>query len=436
MTRYELFGIGIGPFNLSLAALADSIGDLRCRFAERRARFAWHPGLMIPGAMMQTSFLKDMVTPVLPTSRWSFLNYLVSQGRFFDFMAGRHCSASRAEFSDYMGWVAHGLNSTGFGDPVEAVSHDGRGFTIHARSGQSWRSRAVSVGVGLQPNIPDFAPAGPDCLHASRWLDLRPSLAGRRVAVIGGGQSGAEIVLDLLRRPDAPAAITWISRRSGYWTLQDGAFIDQFFTPDYVTAWRQQSETARAAVLAEQKYASDGITPATANAIYDALYQRRREGRQDVTLQPGREVCAIRRTGTSYRIEARVVGGNQPELCHADVVVLATGYRQVLPDCLEPLAGRLQRQADGGLALDAQYRVIWDGPRQTPLYAMNHGRHSHGIADPQISLAAWRSAVILNDLTGQRLFRTRAETGSPTMIDWPGQAEKCGVGLDKFATHA
>lgn len=434
MIRFDLSGVGIGPFNLSLAALADSLPKLRCRFAERRTQFAWHPGLMIAGAMMQTSFLKDMVTPVLPTSRWSFLNYLVAHGRFFDFMAARRASASRAEFADYMSWVAHGLASTEFGDPVETIRHDGRDFVLQAASGQRWLSRAVSVGVGLQPNIPDFAQPGPDCLHAAHWLDQRAPLAGRRVAVIGGGQSGAEIVLDLLGRDPAPAQIIWISRRSGYWTLQEGAFIDQFFTPEYVTAWRQQSAPARAAVLAEQKYASDGITPATADAIYDALYQRRRQGREDVLLRPGREVLAIRRSRNAQRIEARVTGNELPEHCEADLVVLATGYRQALPDCLQPLAGRLQKQPDGGLALDAHYRVLWDGPPETPLYAMNHGRNSHGIADPQISLAAWRSAVILNDLSGQKLFQIQPSGQVAPMVDWPGQTAPGAPERDIIAT--
>lgn len=420
MTKFDLFGVGVGPFNLSLAALADSLPGLRCRFAEGRAQFGWHPGLMVAGAMMQTSYLKDLVTPVLPTSRWSFLNYLVQHGRFFDFMAARRASASRAEFADYMGWAAHGLASTAFGDPVEAVEHDGQAFAITGASGRRWHSQAVSVGVGPQPAIPAFARPGPDCLHASGWLERTVPLAGRRVAVIGGGQSGAEIVLDLLNRDDAPAQINWISRRSGYWTLQDGAFIDQFFAPDYVAAWHHQSAQARRTVLAEQKYASDGITRATADAIYDALYERRRAGRHDVTLRPGREVFAIRKAQGAQLIEAHVAGAEHPERCEADLIVLATGYRQTLPACLEPLAGRLQLQSGDGLALEENYRVLWDGPRQTPLYAMNHGRHSHGISDPQISLAAWRSAVILNDLSGKNLFPTRPMDGAPPMVDWPG----------------
>ena len=48
----DLAGAGIGPFNLSLAAQLDSIPELSVRFFERRAAFAWHPGMMLPGAEM------------------------------------------------------------------------------------------------------------------------------------------------------------------------------------------------------------------------------------------------------------------------------------------------------------------------------------------------------------------------------------------------
>ncbi|MEY8827143.1 lysine N(6)-hydroxylase/L-ornithine N(5)-oxygenase family protein [Sedimentitalea sp. XS_ASV28] len=416
----DLFGVGLGPFNLSLAALADSVSGLSCSFAERRPRFAWHPGMMIPGTTMQTSFLKDLVTPVQPTSRWSFLNYLVTHGRFHDFMAARLDCASRVEFADYMGWVAHCLEATAFGEEIETIDHDGTAFIITSASGRHWRSRALSLGVGHAPRIPEFVCPDSNCLHAAHWLDRAPPVAGRRIVVIGGGQSGAEIVLDLLARRTPPAEIVWISRRSGFWTLQDGAFIDQFFTPDYISAWRRQPDSERKLVLEEQKYTSDGITAATADAIYRALYERRRSGRHDVVLRPGRDVRAIRKGPAGQVIDARVAGGGT-EQCTADLVVLATGYRPAIPDCLRKLAGRTRYQPDGSLALEESFRVIWDGPHETPFYAMNHGRHSHGIADAQISLAAWRSAVILNDLTGRRVFDTGEGAAEPPLVDWPGR---------------
>ena len=44
---HDLIGIGLGPFNLGLAALADPIDELDCLFLEGRDRFDWHPGMML-----------------------------------------------------------------------------------------------------------------------------------------------------------------------------------------------------------------------------------------------------------------------------------------------------------------------------------------------------------------------------------------------------
>ena len=49
-TPRDLVGIGIGPFNLSLAALADPLTGLNTVFYDQRPAFHWHPGLLIEGA--------------------------------------------------------------------------------------------------------------------------------------------------------------------------------------------------------------------------------------------------------------------------------------------------------------------------------------------------------------------------------------------------
>jgi lysine N6-hydroxylase len=66
---YDLVGVGIGPANLSLAALADPLDGLHTTFFERESAFRWHPGLMIDGAFLQVPFLADLVSLVDPTSQ-------------------------------------------------------------------------------------------------------------------------------------------------------------------------------------------------------------------------------------------------------------------------------------------------------------------------------------------------------------------------------
>ena len=69
----------------------------------------------------------------------------------------------------------------------------------------------------------------------------------------------------------------------------------------------------------------------------------------------------------------------------------------------------------GGPRLGRRYAAAWDGPRENRVYVQNAGRASHGIADPQLALLAWRSAAVLNDALGRRAF---ALDGAGSVIEW------------------
>jgi hypothetical protein len=69
---YDFAGIGVGPFNLGLAALSQPIEGLDGVFLERRESFDWHPGMMLEPAHLQVPFMADLVTLADPTSPYSF----------------------------------------------------------------------------------------------------------------------------------------------------------------------------------------------------------------------------------------------------------------------------------------------------------------------------------------------------------------------------
>jgi lysine N6-hydroxylase len=96
----DLAGVGIGPFNLSLAALADGVPGLTVAMFERRKEFRWHPGLLIDGATIQVPFRADLVTLVDPTSPLSFLNHLRAHDRLFPFCFAERFHLPRNEYDD------------------------------------------------------------------------------------------------------------------------------------------------------------------------------------------------------------------------------------------------------------------------------------------------------------------------------------------------
>lgn len=405
----DLAGIGVGPFNLSLAALLEPLTGLSARFFERKPAFSWHRGQLLPATRLQTSFLKDLVTPVDPTNRHSFLAYLVEKGRFYEFLHAGHLAVSRAEFTDYLGWVAGQLDSLSFGSPVEAIDVEDGIFRLSGPAGEV-QARNLALATGREPALPGWVDhlVGPRFFHVSRLLHERPNVTGLRVAIVGGGQSGAEAFLTLARDVFGRAAsLTWISRRMTFAPLDETHFTNEWFTPGYVEAFHALPPERRQTHLRDQRLASDGISPSTLAEIYQLLYERRHligDGER-FRLLPGRDAQAgsVDHRQYTLALDNRFDGGR--ERASADVVVMATGFAWRLPTCLGPMSDRLAIDATGAVALDERFRLAWHAPCDARIYVLNGGLHSHGIAEPQLSLMAWRSAVIANDLAGCAYYR-------------------------------
>lgn len=403
----DLAGIGIGPFNLSLAAQLDSVSELNARFFERRPRFDWHPGMMLPDVELQSSFLKDLVTSTNPTSPWSFVAYLVAHKRLFTFLNAQYDAVPRREFARYFEWVAGELPSLAFGADVREINHDGHAFVVSTDK-ERHRARNIALGVGAIPFVPAWAASlkGDRCFHCSEATQRLPGIAGDRIAVIGGGQSGGEIVQHLLSSEPLPKELKWISRRHNFEPINDTPFSNQVFSPEYVDAYRQLSDDRKLTALDTHILTSDGLSLSTINAIYRRLYTLRHieGGDTDVELLPNRDVIQVDRQQDGFRLIIRNGFDSGIEIVFADVLVLATGYKFKLPDAIAPLQDRISVDRGGRLVLADDYSAAWDGPRQNRVFALNAGRYSHGIADSQLSLMAWRSAAIVNALLGRNHF--------------------------------
>ncbi|WP_159194884.1 SidA/IucD/PvdA family monooxygenase, partial [Klebsiella pneumoniae] len=110
-------------------------------------------------------------------------------------------TVSRDEFSDYLRWAAEGMNNLHFNHTVESIDFDERHqrFVVQTSQGESV-ARNICLGIGKQPHLPPCVKtATQTCFHASEMSLRRPDLGGKRVSVVGGGQSGADLFLNALR---------------------------------------------------------------------------------------------------------------------------------------------------------------------------------------------------------------------------------------------
>ena len=413
---HQLAGIGIGPFNLSLAALSAHVPDLRARFFDRQSAFAWHPGMMLDGTRMQTSFLKDLVTPVDPTSRYSFLAFLVAHGRFYRFLNADFARARRTEFARYMKWVAEQLDNVEFGREVVDVRFEHGRFELSFAGRPPFAAHNLAVGVGLEKHVPDWARrhVSPRCIHSDAYLDAALACQRRKVVVIGGGQSGLEIFLDLLAGAKGGAReVTLVTRRKNLDPLDETAFTNEYFTPEYVRRFHVLPRARRAELARQQKMTGDGASPDTLRELSQRLYEHDflEVAGRPYQILPDREVVRMSEHGDGFELEMHNGFESTREVIRADVVVLATGYRYGVPRCLERLSPLLEREPSGELVLEQDYRARWSGPSGNRIYMLNAGRLSHGVPDAQLSLAAWRAAIIVNGLAGSAVYPVDAGDG-------------------------
>ncbi|MER9390450.1 hypothetical protein NKI76_33165, partial [Mesorhizobium sp. M0435] len=104
---------------------------------------------------------------------------------------------------------------------------------------------------------------------------------------------------------------------------------------------------------------------------------------------PGCTVSHCINAGAGHRLTLQH-GMDEVEEVTADIVILATGYENAVPGFLEPIADRLE-QIDNELAVREDFSVCWDGPRERRIFVQNANLGQRGLADPNLTLLAWRA---------------------------------------------
>lgn len=338
----DVIGIGIGPANLGLAALLEEYEDVTCCFFEQETEFAWHPGMLIKGTDLQVSFLADLVTMANPRSKYTFLNYLHESNRLHRFYTFEQFDIPRREFNEYLSWVAGELDSCQFGMKVEEVTDCEDGYLVKVRrlkdgALSEYRAKHVVLGTGSKPMIPVDVPeaALPHVTHSSRYVDQQKELhEAETVAVIGSGQSAAEIFLDLLQHQKKGQQLSWFTRSSEFRELETAELGQELFTPKYVEYFHSLPYEERMNTLPRLAGLRNGIDASTLSRIYQELYHRSVSGEEpSVLIQPMTELEAIHMEDEQQlELHLKQWQLKKEKKITANHVVLATGYTPNIPE--------------------------------------------------------------------------------------------------------
>ncbi|GAA3306508.1 SidA/IucD/PvdA family monooxygenase [Streptomyces cinereospinus] len=380
-------------------------------------------------------FLADLVTLADPASRWSFLSYLRTRERLFPFYFAERFHIRRAEYDAYCRWVAENLPGLRFHHQVDAVRWNPERDVFEvdvtrldadgaAESSSRTYTKSIVLGIGTEPHVPDplrplvDAPGVP-VVHAADYLGHRATLlAAEHITVVGSGQSGAEVFLDLLRhRPAGREKLHWIGRSEAFAPMEYSKLGLEHFTPDYTRYFHALAEPVREQLVTAQWQLHRGIDAGTIAAIHDELYRRNLGGGwPDAVLTPGVRVRTAGRIATT-RIELHLEHlqqGTRSRLT-TDAVVLATGYRErPHTRLLAGLDPYLRRDSQERPRVDEEFRLALDPSVTGSVFVQNASPHTHGVGTPDLGLAAWRSATILNTLTGKEPYPLPQRTAFTT----------------------
>ena len=426
--KSTITGIGLGPFNLGLAALLSDHEVIESIFLERNEEFNWHKGLLLSGATLQVPFFADLVTMADPCHKLSYLNYLHQQDRLYQFYYYEHFLIPRLEYNQYCRWAVNQLENCHFDEQVTDVSYDGPSdlFTVHSESSSGQRkqysSQHLAIGVGTQPNIPSWLA---DCdhplvCHASAFANLQEKLTQcQRVTVIGSGQSAAECVLALFRsltpeQVDQGASIRWITQSPGYHPMEYSKLGQECFTPAYMNYFQTLPREQRRNIASQQGLLYKGISCSTISDIFDLLYERSIGGRSPgLILNPNCRVKSLKPLGlkNGLEIECEHTQLHTNYVLESDAIIAATGYIHQWPTWLEKLKGTiLETDSNNDFIVNEDFSAQRCDNGQGKIFIQNPEIFQQGVGGPDLGIGAYRNAHIINNISGTSYYKISKST--------------------------
>ncbi|MFB8269330.1 lysine N(6)-hydroxylase/L-ornithine N(5)-oxygenase family protein [Streptomyces sp. NPDC055955] len=402
----DFIGIGLGPFNLGLAALTEPIAELNGVFLESKPDFEWHSGMFLEGAHLQTPFMSDLVTLADPTSPYSFLNYLKESGRLYSFYIRENFYPLRTEYNDYCRWAAAKLTSIRFGTTVTQVSYDEAAevYVVSTEGGETYRAPRLVLGTGTPPHIPEPCRGlGGDAIHNSRYLHHKRELQQKdSITLVGSGQSAAEIYYDLLSEIDVHGyRLNWVTRSPRFFPLEYTKLTLEMTSPEYVDYFHALPEETRYRLENRQKNLFKGIDGDLINEIFDLLYQKNLAGPVPTRLLTNSALRSASHENGTYTLGLRQEEQGKDFELRTDGLILATGYTYETPAFLEPVRDRLNWDSRGRFDLARNYSVDTTG---RGVFVQNAGVHTHSITSPDLGMGAYRNAYIIRELLGTEYY--------------------------------
>jgi lysine/ornithine N-monooxygenase len=407
-----LLGIGFGPSNLALAIALAERGSPAV-FIEKQPRFGWHLGMLLPHARMQVPFLKDLVTLRNSKSDFTFLNYLSERERLVEFIGRHTLFPSRMEFHDYLQWAASRVAAdVRYGHRVVEISAGESGFVVRTEPDGLIHAATLVLATGLQPELPAGVDESPRQWHSHRLLGNLAALnlaAPRRFAVVGAGQSAAEVVAHL-HETYPHAEVHSVFSRYGYTSADDNPYANRIFDPSAMGEFYTADTQVRQRLLDYHRSTNySAVDPELIDELYSREYAERVAGNRRLFMHNASEVVGAQEYPHKVRLTVTHLIDYSQETLDCDAVVYATGYAPLdVRSFLGDLVGRYEFDSHGRPAVTRDYRLVPKAGAPGDIYLNGAVEHTHGLSSSLLSNVAVRAGEIVTAFDARLQLRPHA----------------------------
>ena len=229
-----------------------------------------------------------------------------------------------------------------------------------------------------------------------------------RIAVIGGGQSAAEMAWAAHERFNQ-ASITMVMRFIGLTNYATSRFNNQLYFPSFVDEFYAAPLAIREQVLAQMHATNySGLDARLLDTPFEQAYIERVTGQERLCFLTSTEVTAVRLDGDELVLTLRERLSGRDHEVRCDRVRLGTGFCPGLPALIAALITKLGLDE---AVVERRYRLaVPDCDAACYLQGVNEA--THGIADSLLSVAAIRAGEIVTDLLAHRSGSAASSVGS------------------------
>lgn len=317
MTTSDVAIVGAGPYGLSTAAHLGAADGLDIHvFGEPMSFWERHmPKGMLLRSPLAGSHLSD------PQRSLTLKDYEQVTG------SGITAPLPLSRFIQYGRWFQGQAVPQTHNHKIERIEKNGFGFCLTAEGGEKWKARRVVVAAGIESFASrpvEFQNLPPELVsHTCDHRDLS-GFAGKRVAVIGAGQSALESAA-LLREAEADVEllirgsfVRWLWRQKWFHTFRPVAVL-LYAPPDVGQAGLSHIVAhpnlfRRFPRVVQDRWGIRAIRPAAAGWLQPRC--------ASIRITTGVQVVSA--TPHSGQMRLKLTDGSQRLVDH---VLLATGYK-------------------------------------------------------------------------------------------------------------